>query len=351
VLNWGLGHAARCVPIINELLHLNAKIIIASDGDALTFLSKQFPFLTFETLPAYDVTYPKDENMVAEMAFQLPKLISAIKQEQIAVNRIVQKHRIELIISDNRYGCHHSKVKSIFITHQLHLQMPFNKTLLRWATNSINRKLISRFNKCWIPDLPSQQNLSGALAHPPLPNCEYIGALSRFKTIEPKAFKYKVFALVSGPEPQRSIFSELLQSELKKLNEPCLLVLGSFLGSIKSSSKQINIVNFMNTEEIAQAMSESSYFVSRSGYSTIMDLAMMQPTAKVIWVPTPGQTEQEYLANKFEKENLCVAMEQKKLSLSDAIEKAEKIKSFKETNYILESSTLLSQALTSAITS
>lgn len=350
VLNWGLGHAARCVPIIHELQRLKKNVIIASDGDALTFLVKQFPALTFEKLPAYDIKYPENGNMVAAMAAQMPKLILAINRERLAVHHIAKKHRVELIISDNRYGCRHPKIKSIFITHQLHLQMPLGKGFLSLGANWINKKLISKFDWCWIPDFSTISNLSGILAHPSMQNCNYIGPLSRFNPIEPKPKKFKVFAMVSGPEPQRSIFSKLLHHELAKLKEPSLLVLGSFSVTTQSSAKHLTIVNFMTTEEIAQAMSESHYFISRSGYSTIMDLAVMKTPAKTIFVPTPGQTEQEYLAEKFQKENLCVAMPQKKFSLSEALEKAEKIKSFNEANYILESSTLLSQALTSVIT-
>lgn len=351
VLNWGLGHATRSVPIIQKLLQLNTKIIIASDGAALRFLQEEFPDLQFEELPSYGIQYPKNGNMIASMAKQAPYLLSVIAKERKAIQILYQKHRFNCIISDNRYGCFDKRTKSIFITHQLHLQVPKNVRLLSYFLNRFNHKLIKNFDECWIPDMPEEKNLSGKLSHPALPKCRYIGLLSRFEKINDDKKKYKVFTLLSGPEPQRSIFQNIVLQQLEAADFTSILCAGTKEREIFSTSKNVEATSFMQQETIAKTMAESKFLICRSGYSTIMDLVKMQANIKVIFVPTPGQTEQEYLAKKFAADNLCINISQKKFSLSDALKRAEFLDIFSAENYILESSTLLSQALTSVITS
>ena len=350
VLNWGMGHATRCVPLIQALQQRRVKIVIASDGAALAFLQQEFPDLCFEKLPAYNIQYPENENMAWAMAKQLPALLLTIAKERMATNKLVKRYQPNFIISDNRYGCYHKHIKSIFITHQLHLQAPFNLTLLANAANKFNHMLISNFSECWVPDAATTPNAAGALSHPPLHNTKFIGILSRLSTASVQQKKYKVMALLSGPEPQRSILQTILLKELKKLPHPSLLVKGTLVSNTTTRTHQITEVDFMNQAEITKAISESEVLICRSGYSTIMDLIAMQPNTKVIFIPTPGQTEQEYLAQKLANEKCGITYSQKKFSLSDALEKAENITTFKNSNYILESSTLLSQALTSVIT-
>ena len=59
-LNWGLGHATRCIPIIRALKAHNFEPVIASDGAALQLLKKEFPDLEHVELPSYNITYPKN---------------------------------------------------------------------------------------------------------------------------------------------------------------------------------------------------------------------------------------------------------------------------------------------------
>lgn len=351
ILNWGLGHAARCLPIIKELEKLKIKVIIASDGDALAFLKKELPLNTFEELPSYNIHYPKDENMMIAIGTQMPSLLLALIREKNATKNIIKKHQISFIISDNRYGCHQSNIKSIFITHQLYPKMPENARFLQPIVNKLIQKQIKKFSECWIPDFPNKNNLSGSLAHPPLPNCKYIGLLSRFSKLKNASEKkYKFFALLSGPEPQRSILEKILLKTLETSNYESIVVRGKPNDNECLNSEKVKLINYMNETDIAQTLSQSEYFICRGGYSTIMDLAAMQPKSKIIFIPTPGQTEQEYLAQKFAAENWGVAISQKQFSLSKILEKAEKTEYFKPENYMIESSTLLSQALTSFIT-
>ena len=161
-LNWGLGHATRCMPIINELLAQGAEVIIATDGRALHLLQKEYPQLTILELPAYNITY-RSNNMMLNIAPQLFKIIRAIIKEQKAIRKIIRDYKIDLIISDNRFGCVSSDIPSIFITHQVHIKIP-NPTVQR-IVNFFNHLFINRFNECWIPDFEdTSQSLSGSLS-------------------------------------------------------------------------------------------------------------------------------------------------------------------------------------------
>jgi UDP-N-acetylglucosamine:LPS N-acetylglucosamine transferase len=103
-------------------------------------------------------------------------------------------------------------------------------------------------------------------------------------------------AIISGPEPQRSIFEKMLVSQLKESGLKAILALGKpELGKEVITQGNIDIYPHMNTEEMQQAILSSKLIIGRPGYSSIMDLAVLGKPA--ILVPTPGQTEQEYLAD------------------------------------------------------
>ncbi len=305
VLNWGIGHAARCVPLVEKWMRENKRVVIASDGAALQVLRGEFPGLLFEELPPYNVQYDKGGNMVFAMAKQLPKFINAINAEHKTLNNLVEKYQPEMVVSDSRFGCHTAKKKSVFITHQLHLIMPKTWKWMEQMVNHFNHKQIAKFDECWIPDAEGENNLSGKLSHPPLPNVRYIGTLSRFEKAIKTEKKFDVLAVLSGPEPQRTLLEEKLRKQLSKSGLKYLLVRGL---PDKSTSK-INEVNYMNASELSKAIAESKVVICRSGYSTVMDLMALQADTKIVFIPTPGQTEQEYLAKRLTEKGigLCVA--------------------------------------------
>ena len=311
-LNWGLGHATRCIPIINALILNNFEPIIASDGVALTLLKKEFPNVKCLELPSYNVTYAKNgKHFKLKLIKDSPKLLKAIKSEKKVIKKIIESEGISGIISDNRLGVRSKKVPSVFITHQLNV-LSGSTT---WLSTKMHQKIINKFDACWVPDTPGEINLSGKLGH--TKNFEipttYIGPLSRFtkKDIE---IKNDLMVLISGPEPQRSMLEELLLTELKNYDGKVMFVKG-----IMESEQtiQVNgrmtIYNFMTSALLQKAINESELIISRSGYTTVMDLAKLNK--KAFFIPTPGQFEQKYLADRLNEMRLIPTCSQDDFSI------------------------------------
>ncbi|TVZ52932.1 uncharacterized protein (TIGR00661 family) [Dokdonia sp. Hel_I_53] len=302
-LNWGLGHATRCIPIIRSLVSENYKVTIASDGQALDLLKKEFPSVPFIKLPSYRITYAiKSADFKKKMLRNIPQILRAIKEERKKLNSLIESLEIDAVISDNRLGMYTSKVPAILISHQLNVLS--GRTT--WFTTWIHRFYIQKFDECWVPDILGDTNLSGVLGHPKKPlniPTKYIGILSRMESAT-VPYKYKVIAVLSGPEPQRSLLRELLYSELRKLPGKALLVEGVISRSQESSVKgNVTIINYLTSTQLEKAINASEFVIARSGYTTVMDLARLQK--KVFFIPTPGQPEQEYLAMRLKK--LCIA--------------------------------------------
>ena len=301
-LNWGLGHATRCMPIIDALIIHGFKPIIASDGIALWLLKKEYPKLEFIELPSYNIKYSKKGNFLKlKLLKDAPKILKAIKAEHKIIQDLVINNKIDGIISDNRLGIYSKMIPSVYITHQLNV-LSGNTT---WLSTKTHQKGIKKFDECWIPDHEGDNNLSGELGHSkkPLETTKYIGTISRFsKTNLPK--KYDLMVLLSGPVPQRTLLEGKLLLELKDYNGKVIFIKG-----IVESKQQITtqnnftIYNYMTSLELEKAINESNIIVSRSGYTTIMDLAKLEK--KVFFIPTPGQFEQEYLARYLEKKKCC----------------------------------------------
>lgn len=328
-LDWGLGHATRCIPIIQELLKQGHEVMVGSSGLALKLLKEEFPSLTFFELPSYKATYSKWLPLMLKVFWQSPYFFYVIKKEHSVVDKLIDDFKIDVVISDNRYGCYSKKVKSIFITHQLTIQMPKGLVWLQGLINDFNRKLIKRFNACWIPDFPDQR-LTGDLTKSNLP-VFFIGSISRFTKSDTKPEKlYNILILLSGPEPQRTILEDKLLIQSKLFKGKVKLVRG--LPGIETSitvSDNIEVVNHLNGQRLQQVIEESEMIIARSGYTTIMDLYALE--SRAILIPTPGQTEQEYLAEKLKQANVFFTAHQDNFDLNAALVKAEAYKGFKQT--------------------
>jgi UDP-N-acetylglucosamine:LPS N-acetylglucosamine transferase len=335
-LGWGLGHATRCMPIVHELQRHGAEVMLASDGRAMALLRQEFPSLRCFELPSYDVQY-HSRNMVISIAAQLPKILWAILREHLLLRKMVEQHGIDAVISDNRYGCFSSKTRCVFITHQLHIPVP---KWMSWFVNLVNLLVISRFDACWVPDVATVPNLSGALSHPP-PNLlrnklVYIGALTRMHALSPKEktslipnppCPYDAIAVLSGPEPQRTELEKLIVEQAGALPIKVLLVQGKpeqTTTSADSYPGNVKVLPSMTSGALHRAILESEVFIGRAGYSTVMDLARLGKPALLI--PTPGQTEQEYLAQTLSSENAFVAQQQHDLNLAAGIAEAKERK-------------------------
>ncbi|HEU5289624.1 MAG TPA: glycosyltransferase [Cyclobacteriaceae bacterium] len=338
-LDWGLGHATRCIPIIQAFQQRNCEVSIATSGPALLLLRKEFPQLRYFELVSYNVHYSKSISVVASIFWQLSKIRNAIAQEFTQLEKIVDENNFDLVVSDNRYGCWSTQVRSVFICHQLNLPMPRGFGWFRPFANSLHNRLIKKFNQVWIPDVPDEASLSGDMVITNEPS-KYIGILSRFKKIQTE-LKYDVAVILSGPEPQRSILEEIIRKQLPQLTLRIILVRGVIENEIKwEKDSTIKIVNFLDSNQLEQVMNQSGTIVSRSGYSTIMDLATLGK--KCILIPTPGQTEQEYLAKRLMSKGICYSISQQNFDLQVSLTAS---CSFKGFSNIAPESNLLSQAL------
>ncbi|MDO5606900.1 MAG: glycosyltransferase [Capnocytophaga sp.] len=320
-LNWGLGHATRCIPIIKALSECGFTPVIASDGVALALLRKEFPEVESIELPSYQIKYAKKGKFFKlKMIMDSDKLIKAINKEHKKLKEIVKTHRIDGVISDNRMGLYHKKLPCVFITHQLRV-LSGNTT---WISTKLHQAFIKKFDACWVPDTEGKPNLTGKLGHlkkTKLP-LKYIGALSRLEKRDlPQIYEYMI--LLSGPEPQRTMLDELLTAQLENVGEKVLFVRG-FIEEEQKTEQKGNVLfyNFMNSEQLEEAFNQSGFVVSRSGYTTVMDLAKLEK--KAFFIPTPGQFEQEYLAEKLDENGIVPYCKQDKFSL----EKLQKIENY-----------------------
>jgi uncharacterized protein (TIGR00661 family) len=310
-LDWGLGHASRCVPIIRDLKKNNNIIIGVTELNAF-FFEHYFSDLEKITVPSYQISYSKILPLWFKLLLQWPKIRSVMREEKRLLETIITKYKIDIVISDNRYGLYHKSVKSIFITHQLNVQAPFSFGIV----NRINKKLIHRFNEVWVPDHKNKdQRLSGQLSDSEdikIP-VTYIGPQSALTVFNDKPDQKKIdyLILLSGPEPQRTILEERLKEKFLSVSGEIVLVRGTNFRS-KTIPDHIKVINFAYGNQLKDLIVNAETVICRSGYSTLMDLHLLEKK-QLILVPTPGQLEQEYLAKLWKKEFGVINLRQDKI--------------------------------------
>jgi predicted glycosyltransferase len=325
-LDWGLGHATRCIPVVHELMSLGCEVFLAGEEAQEKLLRAEFPHLPFLQLPGYRIRYAKTKKgLIWKMIQQGPKMRRAILYEHQWLKKMVKQYKLDGIISDNRYGLYHETVPSVFMTHQLLIKSSAGKWTEKFLQKR-NYKYINRFTECWVPDREDNNNLAGELSHPvlkPTIPLHYIGLLSRFKKDSAVITEKKDHLLVvlSGPEPQRSILEERMIRDISNYKGTAVIVRGlPGATTLIPSTNMIRVYNHLPAAELQQEIGEAEYIISRSGYSTVMDLALLQK--KSILIPTPGQTEQEYLGNFLMKKGMALCINQERFSLTAALEKA-----------------------------
>ena len=296
-LDWGLGHTTRCIPIIRALLGQQNKVLLAAEGNSAILLQQEFPDLTILPLKGYRIQYAATRwGFFWKMLFQIPSILRTIRYEKKWLQQTVQSQHIDWVISDNRFGLTHPAVKSVFITHQLAIRTGWK--MLDRIVQHCNYYFINQFMECWVPDHAGEENLAGNLSHPvsmPAIPVKYLGPVSRMEPAPVDACE-GLICMVSGPEPQRTIFEQLLVQKLHHFAEPTILVRGlpENTAPIESLPPTIVQYNHVSAKELNQLILRSKWVIARAGYSTIMDVCALQK--KAIIIPTPGQTEQEYLA-------------------------------------------------------
>jgi uncharacterized protein (TIGR00661 family) len=310
-LDWGLGHATRCVPLIHALKQAQCHVYVAGNPTALKLLQQEVTGVEYLPLEGYNIRYSSKRNMAWKILQQIPKIIRTINKEHRWLQNIVATHQITHVFSDNRYGLHHKDATCIFITHQLRIKAPFG--WLESVIQRINYHYINRFDTCLVPDYEGTLNIAGKLSHPghlPAIPVQYIGPLSRLKTPDVQvSIQYKWLVLLSGPEPQRSILENLLLQVINTVQHPVLLVRGLPLESAElAAPPHCKVINHLPAKDLQLLFAQSEYIISRSGYTTVMEILALQK--KSILIPTPGQTEQEYLAKHLMQQHWCYSFEQ-----------------------------------------
>lgn len=320
-LDWGLGHATRCIPIINQLILLGCTIYIVADKKNFSLLKKEFPQTVILRYKGYEINYSQQKKFLfLKLILQSPKVILRILQEKKWLKNIVKRYAIDAVISDNRFGMHNKNVPSIYITHQLCIKT--GNRFFNTIAQKIHYHFIRRFTACWIPDF-EKVGLAGELSHPKnLPtNSIYIGPLSRFAQLPDVEILNELLIIISGPEPQRTIFEKEILEQIKTLKEKIIFIRGLPSDNQKPENfNAVKIENHLRGEELNKLVAESKIIISRSGYTTVMDLATLHK--KAILIPTPGQTEQEYLAKYLNEKKYFLTEKQEGFSINESLKKA-----------------------------
>jgi len=323
-LDWGLGHATRCIPLVRALLQRDCEVLLAGEGAHEELLRKEFPSLTNLSLPGYRVRYGHNRfSLFGNLALQLPRALRTVGYERKWLREAVSRHQIDAVISDNRFGLFHEDIPCIFITHQLKVRSPARNAfapLLR----KINYHYINRFTECWVPDDKGAYSLAGALSQPhvlPKTPVHYLGPLSRFSAAGGPEKKDRLLVILSGPEPQRSILEEKLIRRLGHYGGSAAVVRGlPGEATMIPSSNMIRFYNHLPSAELEEELRSAEWVIARSGYSTVMDLMRMKK--KSILIPTPGQTEQEYLGKFLSEKKYAFCVSQKHFDLGTALQQA-----------------------------
>lgn len=320
-LDWGLGHATRCIPIINELIYLGCEVVIVASNNSFSLLKKEFPFLVFLRYKGYEIRYSRDKKFFfTKILLQFPGVIFSVWKENNWLKRIIKQQKIDAVISDNCFGMFNKKIPSIYITHQLGIKTGNQST--EFIAQKIHYFFIKKYSQCWIPD-NKENGLAGELSHPQkIPsNAIYIGPLSRFNPLPDIEKIYDLLVTISGPEPGRTIFENKILNQLQNFSGKVLLIRGLPSDDYNlPSSDLLEIVNHLPAEELNKAIEQSKMLIGRSGYTTIMDMAALRK--KAILIPTPGQTEQEYLAEYLFEKGYFFSTKEENFSIEDALKKA-----------------------------
>lgn len=336
------------IPLAARLREMNYNIYIGAGEEILSFFRIELPGINCLNFSGFNPRYSQFLPPYLSMLFKTPGFIYHSFLEHQRLKKIIHEYSIDIVISDNRFGLWNKKIKTVYVTHMPLIPFPRPFRFLEFIGKILHRAIIKKYSLCFIPDLPGEMNVSGRLSHNlRLPeNTRYIGILSRFTIPGSLAlqnqFNYShITVILSGPEPQRSVLKQKLVELLKDKETP-VIILGGRPDRSSEPVRSGNIVffNHLRSSEMKDLISGSDGIVSRSGYTTIMELISLGCNALLI--PTPGQTEQEYLAQYLFRKGWFASVSQKQLSkgISPPYEKPEWA-----SRIVQESKVLLEKAL------
>lgn len=364
-LDWGLGHATRCIPLVRALERAGHGVVICAGGAGARLLRAEFPHVTVEDIPGHAMTYTRRRALLPLwLLAQLPLFLRGMRREAMAARRLARAHGAGLIIADGRYGFRAPDIPAVFVTHQLDIIPPgpaWMRALMTPVLRALNARALRRFDEIWVPDFPAEDNLSGALGHPESPSAapagrvEYIRPLCRFRPddaswtrgawrvpvakVSASAVlpRLELLAIISGPEPQRTLLEERLLEALAILPGTRVLVRGvPGAATTRDAARavrygEMNVFDHVPGTRLARMIDAAESLVCRSGYTTMMELAGLG-ARNVLLIPTPGQPEQEHLAEHARAHGLAAWRDQDELdaaTVAEALREAASLPGFR----------------------
>lgn len=303
-LNWGLGHATRCIPLIRQYLAAGDEVVLGGDGESILLLRQTFPDLRVIDLPSLELRYTDNAQQRGFYLRAIPALIRFTIADHYYLRQQLAIEHFDMVVSDNRFGLFTRQTRCVYMTHQLYVQLPKRLRIFQPIARALHACICRRYHEVWVPDYADPiNNLAGALAHGHRfdQQAKYIGPLSRFRNQESgignRKSGYAILAILSGLEPQRTYFEQELVNRFKESNESVLIVRGKIGGPMTTTQVgSVTLIPHMQDRELLPLMQQAKKIIVRSGYSTIMDLSVLGLLHKAEFHPTPGQSEQEYLA-------------------------------------------------------
>lgn len=330
ICSWGLGHATRSLPILRRLIKENHDLTVISSGRSLQLLKNELKdSVCYEDIPDYPMLVSKNtQQFIAKSLVYWPLFIKRMESGLQQLGKLLKKRPCQRIISDGRYDMYSKTIPSFFISHQIRIMNPLRLHLFERGSETFNLFFFKRFQEIIIPDY-KEHNLTGDLSHNLYKIDEnklhYVGVLSDFSKKKMKK-DIDIFISLSGPEPQRSILEQKILQQIDDVSGNIVMSLGKTEEKQDIAHKQVKIHPYLSKDKREEMLNRSRIVVSRSGYSTIMDLAVIG--SKSLMIPTPGQIEQEYLAKHLKKTNICHTTTQEKLELKTDIQQVKNTKGF-----------------------
>ena len=308
-LNWGLGHATRCIPIIRQYIAAGDEVVLGGDGDSILLLRRTFPELRVVDLPLLVLRYTHNQQQRGFYLRAIPALIRFTIADHYYLRQQLAIEHFDLVISDNRFGLFSRDTRCVYITHQLYVRLPKRLRWLEPMARALHACIYKRYHEVWVPDYAdSHNNLAGELAHGHSfdRQAKYIGPLSRFSMpIADNRYsltdvRYPILSILSGLEPQRTLFENELIERFRDSDTPTLIVRGKIAGPMTTTQiGAVTLVPYLTDDQLLLRMQQAEKIIVRSGYTTIMDLAVLGLLSKAEFHPTPGQSEQEYLEQRI----------------------------------------------------
>jgi uncharacterized protein (TIGR00661 family) len=331
VCSWGLGHATRSLPLIRKLISEDHNLTIITSGRTLKLLQREIKDdAQYMDVPDYPILISEDaKRVMVKSLVYWPSFIRRMQVGLAILTKLLQRKNYDMILSDGRYDMYNKKIPSFFISHQMRIMNPLRIKFLETASELFNHFFFKRFYGVLVPDY-RQDDLSGDLSHNlkllDENRLHYVGILSDFKRRKTKK-DIDYLVSLSGPELQRKILEKKLLSQLEGLKGKIVVTLGKAEATHQKSDDNIRVYSYLSKEKREEILNRTKLVISRSGYSTIMDLAVIN--TKALMIPTPGQIEQQYLAEYNTVKEKIYSVNQSSIDLKRDIELAKKTKGLK----------------------